>query len=264
MHIVEELIDERVPHLRKHKRLWRLLRPGLYKLLGYNQAVAMADAIRALNGRSAFAHVSARLDTRPTHSGLEHIPKSGPLIIMANHPTGLADGVFVFDALKTIRPDHIFMANADALRVIPEARDIIIPVEWVFAKRTPAKSRQTLKDLRRALAGGRAVIIFPSGVLAKLTRHGLQDPEWNPTAVSIAHKTGTPIIPLHIKARNSGIYYLLSVLNRELRDITLFHELLNKKHSKPALIFGPPINPDTLPNGAKKATNQIRKIVESL
>ena len=146
MHIVEELITERAQKLIARPKLWRALRPTLYKLLGYEKAAAMADAVRPLSGRAAFAHVGEVLGLRLDVRGAENIPASGPLMIIANHPTGLADGVFVFDTLKSARPNHIFMANADALRVIPKCEDIIIPVEWV---KTQTHARQNAANLGR-------------------------------------------------------------------------------------------------------------------
>jgi len=264
MHIVEELITERAQKLMARPKLWRVMQPAAYKMLGYDQAVLMADAVRPLTGRQAFDYMSGVLKVRPRITGLEHIPNSGPAIIISNHPTGLADGVFVFDALKAPRPDHIFMANADALRVIPQCEDIIIPVEWVKAKRTPAKTRQTLSAMKSAIAAQQAIVIFPSGVLAHLTRKGLTDKAWNPTAISMARKHGVPIVPLKINSRNSVLYYVLSGLNGELRDITLFRELLNKKGQCPTLTFGAPINPETLPRNTKQATQAVRDIVEKL
>ncbi len=264
MHIIEQLIAERAQKLMSRPRLWKMMRPLLYKALGYEQAVRMADAVTGLSGRDAFGHVSGLLNLQPQITGLGNIPKTGPLMLISNHPTGLADGIFMFDALKAVRPDHVYMANADALRVVPNGADIIIPVEWVADKRTPAKARATLTALKQALSGGKAVVIFPSGVLAKLTRRGLTDKAWNPTALSVARKNNIPIIPVRIKSRNSALYYLLSVLNHELRDITLFRELLNKCGHKPALIFGKPVNPANLPKGSKAATQAVRNIVERL
>ncbi len=264
MHIIDQLIAERAQKLMKRQRVWRVLRPALYKALGYEKAVQMADAIADLNGWDAFAYVSKMLDLPPLVSGLSHVPKTGPIIITSNHPTGLADGVFVYDALKILRPDHVFLANADALRVAPNCTDIIIPVEWVPEKRTSAKAKSTLKAIKTALAHERAVVIFPSGVLAKMTWRGLVDKQWNPTAVSIARKNNVPIIPLRISARNSALYYLFALLNNELRDITLFHELFNKSGSSPELFFGAPINPKTLPKGTTHATQAVREIVEAL
>ncbi|HFB54420.1 MAG TPA: acyltransferase [Hellea balneolensis] len=264
MHIIDELIEERAQKLRRHAWAWRLLRPALYKALGYKKAVIMADAVFPLSGREAFQILSDQMQIRSHIQGAEHIPTSGPVIIISNHPTGLADGVFVFDALQPVRSEHIFMANADALRVIPKCEDIIIPVEWVKEKRTPAKARATLLAFKKALQEDRAVVIFPSGVLAHLTWRGLTDKAWNTTAVSMAKKHNIPIVPLHIKSRNSVLYYVLSKLNNELRDITLFHELLNKSKSRPTLTFGPVIDPKTLPKNSGEATQVVREIVESL
>ena len=264
MHIVEQLIAERAQKLIRRPTLWRWVRPGLYKLLGYKKAVAMADTVAPLSGWDAFGHVSHLLKTRPHITGLDNIPKTGPVMLISNHPTGLADGIFLYDALKTHRPDHIFMANADALRVVPHCEDIIIPVEWVAQKRSPAKARATLKALKVALEQQRAVIIFPSGVLAKLSWRGLVDKDWNPTAVSVARKNKIPIIPVQITSRNSILYYILSLLNNELRDITLFHELLNKRGQQPRIKFGAPIDPQTLPKGSSAATQRVREIVEAL
>ena len=223
----------------------------------------MADQVADLTGREAFSLVSSELDLSAHVSGLDNVPISGAIIIISNHPTGLADGTFVFDALNGRRPDHLYMANADALRVIPKARDIIIPVEWVKEKRSPAKTRETLAAMKSAIANGNAIVIFPSGVLARMTWRGLIDKPWNPTAISMARKHNVPIIPLKIKSRNSYLYYLFSWLNKELRDITLFHELLNKKGSRPGLTFGKPVDPKSLPKGAD-ATQAVRDIVETL
>ena len=240
------------------------MRPLLYKALGYEQAVNMADRVAQLTGRQAFENVARDLSLSPHITGIENIPRSGPCIIIANHPTGLADGIFVYEALKHIRPNHVFMANADALRVIPNAEDIIIPVEWVKDKRTLAKTRATLTALKSAFSDDKAVIIFPAGALAKLSLRGLVDKDWNPTAISMAKKYNIPLIPLKIKSHNSFWYYLVSMLNNELRDITLFYEFLNKKGQSPNLVFGQKINPSNLPRQTNEATKYVRDIVDGL
>ena len=201
MHIVEELIAERAEKLMAKPRLWRAIKPALYKALGYQKAVTIADKAANLSGFDAFAMVSADMQVKPQVRGAKNIPADGAIMIISNHPTGLADGIFVFDALKSARPDHIFMANADALRVIPKGEDIIIPVEWVKEKRSPAKTRNTLRAMKAAFEAEKAVVIFPSGVLAKLSWRGLTDKDWNTTAVSMARKYGIPIVPLRIQAR---------------------------------------------------------------
>ncbi len=264
MHIVEELIAERMPKLVARPRLWRAVKPLVYRLLGYEAAVSLVDKIADKTGREAFAITAAHIKPDVITKGLQNLPEKGRCIIITNHPTGLADGMAVFAAIRDKRPNHLYLANADALRVIPNCRDIVIPVEWVKKKRSHSKTRQTLIDTKRALQNERCVVIFPSGRLAKLGWRSLRDQSWETSAAMLARKYKAPVIPLRIRARNSWLYYLLAALNPELRDITLFQELLNKRGYKFRLTFGEAIAPETLPKDANEATAVVRAVVEGL
>jgi len=195
---------------------------------------------------------------------MSNLPETGACVVIANHPTGLADGLAVFHAIRQRRPDHVYLANADALRVIPKGEDIIIPVEWVKSKRTHAKARNTLLAVKAALKEERCVVIFPSGALATMSWRGLVDRPWQSSAAMLARKYKAPIIPLRIKARNSVLYYVLSAISGELRDITLFYELLNKKGQNFKMKFGTSIPSEEIEKNAELATAEIRKIVETL
>jgi len=264
VHIVEQLISERAPKLVGRPRLWRSVRPLLYRLLAYDAAVFMADAVRPMSGHDAFSTVARHISPRTAVEGLQNIPSKGPCIIIANHPTGLADGLAVFQAIRDRRPDHIFLANADALRVIPNGDDIIIPVEWVHDKRNLAKTRETLVKMRQAIKAGQCIVIFPSGRLARMSWRGLIDQSWESSAAMVSKKYKVPVVPLRIQARNSSMYYLFSRVNAELRDITLFREMLNKKHRLFRLTFGEMIDPKDLPDNADEATAKLRRTVLNL
>lgn len=264
MHIVETLIAERAQTLSARPLLWPILRPPLYKALGYRHAVAMADRVTPLSGRACFDYVSKKIGIKCHAFGLKHIPASGPLIIVCNHPTGLADGLFMHTALKTIRPNHLYLANADALRVMPHGDDIIIPVEWVEEKRTPTKTKLTLKLMKDAVAQGKCIVIFPSGRLASRIKGEMIEKPWMPTAVAFARKHKLPIVPAYMQAQNSWLYYLFCKLNAELRDITLFREMLNKGKIPATLTFGPAIDARQLPEKSQAATQALKEIVEQL
>ncbi len=264
MHIVDQLIAERATRLVSRKRLYRVIQPALNKALHYDLAVELADKVKSMSGHEAFALVSDMMKPEIIVKGIDNLPETGPCVLISNHPTGLADGIAVFEAIKARRPDHIYLANADALRVIPDCEDIIIPVEWVLSKRSVGKTRETLSKTRNAFKDGRCVVIFPSGKLAALTWTGIVDKPWESSAAMLAKKYNVPVIPLRIKARNSSLYYFFAKTNGELRDITLFRELLNKKGQKFELTFGPLIGPETLSKNADDATAMIRQIVESL
>ncbi len=264
MHIVDELIAERARTLMSRPRLFKTIKPLLYKALHYRTAVELADTIKPLSGRNAFDRVAEVMAPRLNIDGLDNLPKDGACIIISNHPTGLADGIAVHHAIQTRRPQHLFLANADAKRVIPHCEDLIIPVEWVLSKRTLSKTRETLARTRQAFNEERCVVIFPSGKLAFMGWTGLIDKPWESSAAMLAIKYKVPVIPLRIKARNSLLYYFFEKTNGELRDITLFRELLNKKGQRFDLTFGRPIAPVELPKNAEAATAYIRNVVENL
>lgn len=259
-HIVDVLIEERCPKLRASPA-WPLARPLLYSMLGYGKARAMADDLTPLSGRDAFDRLARQLDLDLSVTALDRLPRTGRCIVAANHPTGLADGLAVWDLLKQVRDDIVFFANADALRVNPRFEDVIIPVEWVADKRTPAKTRETLKRAAAAFAEEKCVVIFPSGRLAVREDGRLKERGWFPTVVGLARKQVAPVVPLNLEARNSALFYLLCEISKELKDITLFHELLNKTGAKYRMTFGQPIAPETLSGDPVQLTEALKQHV---
>jgi putative hemolysin len=231
--------------------------------LDYGKARRMADAIGPLPGRSAVQHVSDLLALKVAARGLENVPQTGRLVVVCNHPTGIADGMAVFDVLKGIRPDLCFYANADAHRVCRGFDDILIPVEWVEAKRTRDRLRLTLQRTRDALEAERCLVIFPAGRIARVQADGgLADPAWATSAVSTARKYAAPVLPIHVSGPWSRLFHFFHGVSQELRDITLFHELLNKQGRSFSLVVGQPIAPEQLEGEPAEVTARLKAYVE--
>lgn len=261
-HIVDVLIAERAPRL-TGSMAWPLVRPALYGLLGYPAARRMADAIAALPGPAALDYVSDLLNLQTDAMHLDRLPARDRCIVVCNHPTGVADGVAVYDAIRKVRDDAIFFANADAVRVSPGLADTVIPVEWVYEKRTRQKTRATLDAARAAFEAGRCVVMFPAGRLARTGKDGsVLDPEWAPTAASLARKYAAPVVPIHVAGPHSRLFHLFDRISPELRDITLFHELLNKRGKAFQLKVGVPIDPSRLDIDAARATYALKAFTE--
>jgi putative hemolysin len=261
-HIIDVLIAERAPKLAASPA-WPLLRPLLYRILDYRKAVRMADAIQPLGGGAALDHISDLLRLQVSGRGLEHVPAKGRAIVVCNHPTGIADGIAVYDALKPLRPDLCFYANSDAHRVSPRFSDTLIPVEWVEAKRTRERTRETLILTREALEAERLLVIFPAGRLARRQPDGLlADPPWQPSAVSLARKYETPVIPIHVSGPWSGLFHFFNRFSNELRDMTLFHEFLNKQGRAYTLTAGAPIPWNTLEGEPAEEILRLKAYVE--
>lgn len=260
-HIIDVLIEERAPRLAASPA-WPLVRPPLYGLLGYRKARQMADVVAGLSGVQSMDYVSGLLHLDVHTHGLERVPRQGRCVVVVNHPTGIADGVAVYDALKPVRPDQIFFANADALRVSERLGEVIIPVEWVVAKRNREKTRETLARAREALEAERCIVVFPAGRLARQEHGVLTDEPWATSAMSLARKYDAPVIPIHLSGPNSFFFHTFDVFSQELRDITLFHEMLNKAGKTFRLVIGPAIPPDDLPADAGEATERVKTYVE--
>lgn len=245
-HIVDTLIEERSPRL-SSSRIWPLVRPPLYALLDYGKARRMADALRHLPGREALDLVSRMLSVRLTVKGLERIPKTSRLVVICNHPTGIADGIAVLDALRRVRQDIYFYANADAERVSPRFTEVLIPVEWVESKRTRERTRQTLTMTRQVMEAEGVLVIFPAGRIARMGKdRKARDLEWMPTALSVARKYEAPVVPVHVAGPSPTLFHLFHRFSNELRDMTLFHELLNKRGGHYTLTIGQVTPPGVL------------------
>ncbi len=258
-HIVDELIEERADRL-MHSPLWPLYKSILYPILLYGPAVKMADDIANYDASGVFDYVSDLLDIDLSVSGLEHVPREGRVLIASTHPTGIPDGVAMYDALKSVRPDMTFFANRDAIRAAPGIADMIIPVVWRPEDRNPTSSRETLTEARAAFQADRCVVLFPSGRLAFMDDdRQLTEQPWLGSVVSFARKYQCPIVPAKIVMRNSWLYYWFWRINTELRDITLFHELLNKKNKPYRIAFGPAIDPGDLEGTPAAAADALRR-----
>lgn len=235
----------------------------LRQILHYKKAIAIGARVIDLPDGGALEFLRRFLDMDLRVEGIENVPRRGGFIMVSNHPTGIADGIVAYELLKARRPDLIFFANKDVLEVVPGLASHIIPVEWDKAKRSPEKSRAILVAAAKACRAGRAVVLFPSGRLGHMTWRGLRERPWQATGVGLARKFDIPIVPIHMSGRNSILFYLFSFLSTELRDITLFHEVLNKRRSKVRIRVGEPIDWRELPPDAQDATALLQRHVES-
>ena len=240
MHIVDELIEERATKLMRSPLVWRLVKRFLFPLFKHNEAIEMVNRYSSESGFNIFSDLLKTTNIRLSVAGLENLPKTGATVVVANHPAGLPDGIAIFGALASVRPDICFMANRDAIRCVQKMDEVIIPVEWVESKRSREKTKETLLAIRSAIKSQRLIVIFPSGRLARPSFSGLIEREWMPSAFAIAQKNNLSIVPVHIKARNSFLYYLLFFLNTELKDLTLFREMLIPRKKRYEVTIGKP------------------------
>lgn len=262
---IDPLIAERAPWLTRQHPLTHAARAVLDRLLGQRRTLALAESLEPRSAAGVMDTAARLIARRVTTEGLQNVPSSGPALIVANHPTGIADGLVLWRVLARRRPDAFFFANSDVLRVLPQLDRVIAPVEWRRDKRTHAKTRETLAYAREALEGeGRLGVIFPSGRLAKRRGLRLHERPWMTSAATLARKLSVPVVPVHLRARNSSLFYAFDAIHPTLRDITLFHETLNKSQTHYRVTIGGPIAPSVLPADPVEATEMLRRATLSL
>ena len=261
---LDPLIAERAPWLFSPAPYAKPARRALMSLLGYRRTIELGTLYRDWPTDRIMGDISRKLAQDIRVSGLHHIPRQGPALIVANHPTGIADGIMLHHAIAPIRPDLFIYANSDILRILPQFQSLIAPVEWRTEKRTRAKTRETMEFTRTAIDQGRLGVIFPAGRLAKRRGLRLYERDWMASAAMIARKFGLPVIPLNLRARNSALFYLFDLLHPSLRDITLFYETLNKDQQPYRLNIGEPISPSALPAKSEEAIEVLKKATLAL
>ncbi len=261
---LEPLIKERAPWLFSGRPGVGTARKLLNWLLNYEQSSYHFGAVGDLSADEVMQYAARIIAKDVKVTGLDNIPRSGPALIVSNHPTGISDGVIVHDTLRRVRQDIYYFANLDIIRVLPQYEEIVAPVEWRVDRRTRAKTRDTMNFTREAVKQGKIGVIFPSGRLAKRRGLSLHERPWMASAAMIARKFDLPVIPMHIRARNSTLFYLFDFLHPTLRDITLFNELLNKADQPFRVTIGEAISPSALPAKSEDAIKMLRRATLAL
>jgi len=254
---VDPLIAERAPWLYRPGPHVRIVRGLLHLLLAYDETIRVGKSIEHLDGAGVMDSLAERIARNVDVTGLEHIPRSGPAMVVSNHPTGIADGIIMWSILRRLRPDLFIFANRDAIRVMPPLADLIAPVEWRPEKRSHGSNRETLTYAANAFREGRLAVLFPSGRLAKRRGLTLYERPWMPSAAMLARKYRLPVVPIHITARNSILFYLFDLIHPTLRDVTLFHEVINKAEYPFKIRAGKPIDGAELPRDSDIATQML-------
>lgn len=175
------------------------------------------------------------------------IPRSGPVILTANHPFGFAEGVILGVLLEEIRADFRFMANSLLLHV-PQLREYLIPVNPYGGPDAVRENRTSLRRAVEHLTAGGLLVAFPAGDVASLQigRLGIQDKEWTGTVVRLAGKTDASVLPVFFHGSNSAAFHVAGLVHERLRTMLLPREFLNKQDQSIRVSIGGLVRPERL------------------
>jgi len=170
-----------------------------------------------------------------------NIPSSGRVIIIANHPLGALDALALISLIKEIRSDVKVLAN-DVLMQIEPLSGILIPIDNLSG--TTAK--ESIKKVYDALENDEALIVFPSGEVSRAHPTGIKDAKWKKGFLKFAQKSNSPLLPVFIDAKNSPLFYTLSMINKKLSTFLLAREMFKKRSKVISFKIGEMITYKTL------------------
>lgn len=185
------------------------------------------------------------------------IPSEGRLIVVANHPLGGMDGLAILKLINSVRKDVKIVANS-TLSVIENIKDLIIP----FTLDSKIPQKESIQMIANALQNEECVIFFPAGEVSRLKYWTIKDKKWNKGPVYFAKKYNVPILPIHIKGKNSILFYLIGIFSKFLSMLMLPRELFYQKNKLIHFTVGNYIPAKNLGNFDNSLTsNLLRKHV---
>jgi len=178
----------------------------------------------------ASAKVEGQLSSSWDDGCLARIPRQGPVVVMANHPHGLADGVVAMDFLLRARPDALVVGNK-WLAQIPGIRPWLIEVNPFDPDQADLGNLAGTRRILSHLKAGGCILTFPAGEVSNLSlkHRAVRDPVWSPQVVRLARRANASIVPLHISGGNSQLFYSLGLLHPKARTLMLLREFLSHR-----------------------------------
>jgi len=208
---------------------------------GYEQEVA--------NGRDFWQVMVERygLSLDIVAGDLSKIPTSGPLIMIANHPYGILDGLMMGHILSSVRGDFRILANT-VFRKSADLQRVVLPISFDETKDAVRENLATRKNALAYLADGGAIGVFPGGTVSTAATPFAQpmDPGWRSFTARMISKSNATVLPVYFEGQTSRMFQLASHLHNTLRMGLLIKEFKKRIDTPVRVVVGDPITQEDL------------------
>ena len=180
-------------------------------------------------------------------SEITKIPKKGSLVITANHPHGLVDGMVIAELIGKVRTDYKILTRS-LLTGVKQIDQFMIPVPFDHEEDALKKSLEMRKSAMDHLENGGVVVIFPSGKVASSeTMFGdVIEGDWNPFTAKLIQKSGANVVPIFFPGSNSRIYQIANQISATLRQGLLIYEVVHAMNKPQKPLVGSLIKQDEI------------------
>ena len=178
---------------------------------------------------------------------LSNIPRSGPLVLIANHPYGILDGLMLGKLLDASRGDFRILANS-VFRRAEDLNRVLLPISCEETKAAVKLNLETRATALAYLGQGGAIGVFPGGTVstsAKPFSHPM-DPSWRNFTAKMIAKFKATVVPVYFEGHNSRLFQLASRLHSNLRLALLLKEFKSRIDEPVRVVIGDPIPAQTL------------------
>lgn len=231
MFSLDSLLQDAFPH--RHPPAWqrRLLSSLLFEK-EFKQFAARYPHLRGLDLVEQVVDYFG-LSCELVDGDLENIPSQGPVVLVANHPIGSLDGLVLLRTVAAVRPDVKVVAS-QLLTHVESLSSLFVPVDNIHYK----TSRKQIEMMQTQLDNQGVLIVFPAGEVSRMSLKGVRDGHWHTGFLRLAARARAPIVPVHVSAHNSALFYFASMLYRPFSTLLLVREMFAQRGGRIKLRIG--------------------------
>ncbi len=194
------------------------------------------------------------IDIQTPPEQLANIPATGPVVLVANHPHGMVDGMIFAEIIGRVRNDYRILTRSILTGIDESAGSYMIPVPFPHEPDAQKKMIEMRRKTMSHLAEGGLVALFPSGVVATSdTMFGpAVEAEWNVFTAKMIRTSGATVVPMFFPGTNSRWYHLADKLSATVRQGLLLHEIAHSFDKPQKPVVGSPISPEDMAEHMKE------------
>jgi putative hemolysin len=192
--------------------------------------------------RDALQMIGTRLELDGPEDWLARVP-DGPVVVIANHPFGIADGIGILSIAESIGRPYRVLINTAFMR-LPELQALSLPIDFNETKEAVATNLKTRNEARRLLKEGVTLVIFPAGGVATAEKPfgKAEELPWKLFTARLIQQSGATVLPVYFEGQNSPLFHFVSRYSLSLRLPLLVLEFGRGVGAPIKATVGPPVS----------------------